>query len=89
MQEPPSDRAVTVRERDPVLQLTGKCISKMPIANGVQSEATGLELAVRIPLPHGHGSVRSDSDNHRRGKQSFFHEWGQRDLRGLRTTGMI
>ena len=40
MQESPIDRAVTVRERDPVLQLTGKYVTKMLRANEVQPKGS-------------------------------------------------
>ena len=43
MQESPVDRAVTVRERDPVLQLTGKQVIRIPVANWVQAQPTGLD----------------------------------------------
>ena len=43
MQESPVDRAVTVRERDPVLHLTGKQVIRIPVANEVQPQPTGLD----------------------------------------------
>ena len=74
IQEPAIDRAVTVRERDLITdRIPIDLIARTPL--GPQTRFPSLQC--RIPLPHGHGSVRSASDIHGGGNQSFFLEWSQ------------
>ena len=58
------DGAVTVRERDLITD-------RIPIdfVNQSASRSPGhiISWVCRIPLPHGHGSVRVASEDHRRG----------------------
>ena len=77
MQPSPVDGAVTVRERGP----TGTISLRASRLNGCRfddNQDVPQKLKHRIPLPHGHGSVRSASDVRASGKQSFFLESSQR-----------
>ena len=62
------DGALTVRERDLITDRI-----RIDLINHIASRSPSTSWVCRIPLPHGHGSVRVASEDHRRGNRSFFH----------------
>ncbi len=73
-----TDRAVTAKERYRHSDAgTNEPCCVGSVGRRRLRDSPHRPICDRVPLPHGHGSVRVASEDHRRRNPSFFLEWGQ------------